>query len=170
METNQSKAHLNAVVQQTTNNTTNWIGHLTGETKNRISGQTFICPTEGYLDCIEVFSSYVTNDGTVDLTIHLFNPETKTWGAVIGTSKAEFNKKNTGRWISFPLNGLQLKKGISYGFRLKSEAGLVGVGEAARNLNILPYEGGQEWAATADDQRGSFYTYLSLAFKVEMRA
>lgn len=170
METNHSKSHLKAVVQQITNNTTSWIGHFTGETKNRISGQTFVCPTAGSLDCIEVFSSHVTNDGPVELTIHLFNAETKTWGAVIGTSKVDFNKNNTGRWISFPLNGLQLQKGIAYGFRLKSETGLVGVGEAVGSLNHLPYNGGQEWAATSDDQRGSFYTYLSLAFKVEMRA
>lgn len=170
METNHSKSHLKAVVEQVTNNTTSWIGHISGENKNRVGGQTFICPTEGDLDCIEVFSSHVAHDGPVDLTIHLFNPETKTWGDLIGSSKADFNKKSTGKWIPFPLNGLHLRKGTSYGFRLKSETGLIGVGEAAGSANNLPFNGGQEWVATAEDQRGRFYSYLSLAFKVELRA
>src|SRR5258705_4116267 len=125
METTHSKAHLRAVVQQTTNNATSWIGHISGETKNRIGGQTFTCPDDGDLDCIEVISSHVTNDGPVDLSIYTFNPETKTWGPLLGTSKVEFNRNNTGRWISFPFNGIRLQRGITYGFRLKSEGGLV---------------------------------------------
>ena len=170
METNQSRSHLKAVVQQIANNTTSWIGHYHGESKSRISGQTFICPSEGELDCIEVFSSYVTNDGPVDLTIHQFNAETKTWGTVLGTSKVEFSRKDTGKWISFPLNGLKLKKGTTYGFRLKSETGLVGIGEAAGIVNHQPYNDGQEWVALSEDQPGNYFTYLSLAFKVELRA
>ena len=82
----------------------------------------------------------------------------------------EFNKIDTGKWISFPLTGLQLQKGMTYGFRLKSEKGLIGVGEAAGNFNQMPFIGGQEWAATSDNQSGNYYTYLSLAFKVELRA
>lgn len=170
METNQSRSHLKAVVQQVANNTTSWIGHFHGETKSRVSGQTFICPTAGELDCIEVFSSHVTNDGPVDLTIHSFNPETKVWGSVLGTSRVDFNRMDTGKWISFPLNGLKLQKGMTYAFRLKSDTGLVGVGEAAGIVNHLPYNDGQEWVATSEDQPGNYFTYLSLAFKVELRA
>ncbi|MGB4846045.1 MAG: hypothetical protein WBP16_16380 [Ferruginibacter sp.] len=170
METVQSNTHLKAVVQQITNNTTSWIGHWQGETKNRITGQTFFCPAEGDLDCIEVLSNYVTSNGSVDMTIHVFDPINKSWGPVIGSSKVEFTHNDTGKWIAFPLSGLHLHKGTAYGFRLKSETGLVGVGEAAGSVNQLPYIGGQEWVATTDDQSGNYYTYLSLAFKVELRA
>lgn len=170
METNRSRSPLQVVVQQVTNNTTTWIGHRQGETKSRITGQTFTCPTSGELDSIEVLATHVTRNGPVDLTIHLFDVETKTWGAVLGKSAVEFNKNNTGHWISFPLNGLPLQKGKTYGFRLKSESGFFGVGEAAGSINQLPYTGGQEWVSTSDDQPGRYYTYLSLAFKVELRA
>ncbi len=170
METNLSGSHLKAIAQQVTNNTTSWIGHRHGETKSRISGQTFLCPTAGDLDSIEVFSAHVSNNGQVELTIHSFDAANKTWGPVLGTSKVEFNRIDTGKWISFPLNGLHLQKGMAYGFRLKSETGLIGVGEAAGSYAHLPFIGGQEWVATSDDQFGNYYSYLSLAFKVEMRA
>ncbi|MFN8306274.1 MAG: hypothetical protein U0T79_05835 [Ferruginibacter sp.] len=170
METKQSKSHLRAVVQQVTNNTTSWIGHWKGETKNRVSGQTFLCPSEGELDCIEVFSSHVTNSGPVELAIHAFDAEKKSWGPVLAASQVEFNNMDTGKWISFPLNGLRLQKGMTYGFRLRSDTGLVGIGEAAGSVNHLPYKEGMGWASPSEELPGSFYTYLSLAFKVELRA
>lgn len=170
METNQSKSHLKAVVQQITNNTTFWIGNRHGETKSRIGGQTFVCPAEGELDSIEILLSHVSNDGPVVLTLHSFDAGNKTWGPALKTSTVEFTKNDTGKWISFPLTGLHMQKGMAYGFRLKSEAGLVGVGEAAGSYDRLPNTGGQEWIASSDDQSGNYYTYLSLAFKVELRA
>jgi len=170
METNHSKSQLNTAIQQVTNNATSWIGHRHGETKSRLSGQTFVCPTEGDLDCIEIFSSHVTNNGPVELTLHAFDTENKTWGPALKSSIVEFTKGDTGKWISFPLTGLHLQKGMSYGFRLKSETGLVGVGEAAGNTKQVPFVGGQEWTASSEDQRGRYYSYLSLAFKVELRA
>ena len=170
METNHSKSHLRAVVQQVTNNATSWIGHWKGETKNRVSGQTFLCPSEGELDYIEIFSAHVTTSGPVNLTIHAFDAENRTWGPVLGASQVQFNNLDTGKWISFPLKGLRLQKGMTYGFRLKSETGLIGVGEAAGSVGHLPYNGGQEWAAASEDLPGSYYTYLSLAFKVALRA
>lgn len=165
-----SPTHLKAVVEQIINNTTSWIGHFPGEKKNRISGQTFVCPTEGDLNCIEVFSAYVTKSGPVEMTIHSFNADKKTWGPVLGTSSVEFNRNDTGKWIPFPLNGLHLQKGNCYGFRLKSETSLVGVGEAAGFYNHLPFIDGKEWNATTDDMSGNYFSYLSLAFKVELRA
>jgi len=170
METNHSKSHLRAVVQQVTNNATSWIGHRHGETKSRISGQTFVCPSEGDLDSIEVFSTHVTNNGPVELTLHSFDIATKTWSPVLESSTVEFTKNNTGQWIAFPLTGLHLQKGMAYGFRLKSETGLIGVGEAAGIHHHIPFADGQEWTASSDDQRGRYYSYLSLAFKVELRA
>jgi hypothetical protein len=170
MEPYDSKSQLHAVVEQTANNTTTWIGHRPGETVNRISGQTFICPEEGDLSCIEIFSAYVNQNGPVELTIHDFDRADKTWGPVIGGATVEFKRNETGKWIAFPIAGLHLQKNGSYGFRLKSEAVLAGLGEAAGSYDHLPYTDGQEWYAYSGDQPGNFYSYLSLSFKVEMRA
>ena len=170
METSQSRSHLQPVVQQVTNNTTSWIGHRHGETKSRFGGQTFTCPSEGKLDAIEVVLTHVTNNGPVDLTIHSFDVENKTWGTELGTSTVEFTRADTGKWVSFPLDGIKLEKGKNYGFRLKCEAGLIGIGEAAGSNEHLPFTGGQEWHATSDNKLGNFFTYLSLAFKVALRA
>lgn len=168
METNQS--NLKAIVQQTANTTTSWIGHTHGETKSRMGGQTFTCPSAGKIDAIEVVLTHITNDGPIDLTIHSFDAENNTWGQELGTSTVEFTRRDTGKWVAFPLNGIQLQKGMTYGFRLKCEAGLIGIGEAAGSVDHLPFTGGQEWMSTTEDKRGSFYTYLSLAFKVGLRA
>lgn len=170
METNVPTHHLNAVVQQITNNTTSWIGQHNGEKANRISGQTFTCPTEGDLDCIEVLSTHVAHKGAVDLSIHTFNPENRCWGPELGSSTVEFNRSNTGKWISFPLKGLHLQKGMTYAFRLKSENALVGVGEAAGSVNHKSFNVGQEWVSTSDEQPGYYFNYMSLAFKVDLRA
>lgn len=170
METIQRKSPLTAVVQQVINNTTSWIGQQFGETKNRVSGQTFTCPTEGDLDSIEIFSTYITKNVPVDLTIHLFDSENKSWGPELRTSTVEFNRIDSGKWISFPLQGLHLQKGKTYAFRLKSDAGLIGVGEAASGNNHLPFTTGQEWVSNSDDLKGNYFSYLNLAYKVEMRA
>jgi hypothetical protein len=166
METTISKSPSKTVVQQVTNNTTSWIGHRHGESKSRTSGQTFLCPAEGNFDAIEVILTHITNKGPVDLTIHEFNPETKSWGAALGTSTLELDRKDAGKWVSFPLKGIKLQKGKTYGFRLKCEAGLIGLGEAIGNNEHLPFKDGQEWNATSDNQSGHFFTYSSLAFKV----
>jgi hypothetical protein len=170
METNHLKAELKSVVLQATHNTTSWIGHRHGETNDQISGQTFTCPAAGQLDCIEIFSVYVNKKIPVDLTLYPFDTERKIWGAALATSTVEFSAADTGKWIAFPLKGLQLNKDMVYGFKLKTEAGLVGVGEAAGCVNQLPYAGGQEWAANTKDQTGKYFSYLSLAFKVDLRA
>ena len=154
METYHSNAPLKPIVQQSTHNTTSWIGHRSGETNEHISGQTFTCPAAGKLDCIEIFSVYVNKKIPVALTLYPFDTERKIWGT----------------WIAFPLKGLQLNKDMVYGFKLKTDDGLLGVGEAAGCLNQLPYAGGQEWAANTIDQKGKYFSYLSLAFKVDLRA
>lgn len=170
METNHSKPAAHAIVQQPTHNVTSWIGHRQGETNDQLSGQTFTCPAAGQLDCIEIFPVYVNQKIPVNLTLHTFDTERKIWGAPIATSTVEFSSANTGKWVSFPLKGLQLNKDKVYGFKLKTEAGLLGVGEAAGSADQLPYAGGQEWTANTNDQDGSYFSYLSLAFKVAVRA
>lgn len=162
--------HHEAVVQQVAHNSTSWIGHPSGETKSRIGGQTFICPQEGDMDAIEILSTHVSNQGAVDLTIHQFDNHNRSWGPVLETSTIEISKSDAGKWISFPIHGLHLESGMSYGFRLKTAVGLIGVGEAARNSDQITTIGGQEWASFSDDIAGKYYSYLSLAFKVELRA
>ncbi|HQW84033.1 MAG TPA: hypothetical protein PLU85_12090 [Bacteroidia bacterium] len=170
MKNVQSNTSVTAVVQQVKNNSTSWVGHNQGETKDRITGQTFVCPTEGKLDCIEVLSNHVTKKGTIDLTIHEFNPEGKIWGPVMANSKVEFTADTTGKWVAFPLTGLQLHKGKVYAFKLKSDDALIGIGEAASSANNKTDINGQEWVAVTDNTQGKYFSYLSLAFKVDMRA
>lgn len=167
------KSHSSAlkpVVQQTTSNTTSWIGHRHGDDRSRISGQVFTCPDEGELEAIEVFPAHVTGNAPVDLSLHHFDARNKTWGPVLETSTLLLSRTDTGKWVAFPIRGLKLRKGESYGFQLKSQGGLVGLGEAAGSYDKLPCIGGQEWMAPAEDQPGDFYSYLSLAFKIEIRA
>ncbi|MBK8608483.1 MAG: hypothetical protein IPL84_00600 [Chitinophagaceae bacterium] len=56
---------LKTIIEQTDKNATSWFGHITGEVKHRITGQTFICPTPGNVSSISVYTSYVVNKGTV---------------------------------------------------------------------------------------------------------
>lgn len=170
MKTVQANSVLTAVVQQVKNNSTSWVGHRQGETKDRVTGQTFLCPAEGLLDCIEVISNHVTKKGTIDMTIHEFEPEGKIWGPAIANSKVEFTADTTGKWIAFPLLGLQLHKGKVYAFRLKSDDAFIGIGEAASSAHNKTDVNGQEWVAVSGNTQGKYFSYLSLAFKVEMRA
>lgn len=170
MTASNSKTPAHQVVAQTSVIATSWIGHYPGETLNRESGQTFICPEEGDLTTIEIFSSYVDRNGPVELTVHQFDSTNKSWGPVIGSSTVEFKRKETGKWIAFPVGGLHLHKNGNYGFRLKTDTVFAGLGEAAGNYDHLPYKDGQEWVAFSGDGSGNFYSHLSLAFKIAMRA
>jgi hypothetical protein len=170
MENTKSNSQLNGIIQQVNSNSTCWVGHFFGEENNRMSGQTFLCPSEGELESIEVFSSYVANGDSVEMTIHAFDIENHSWGPILETAVVKFSKNDTGKWISFPVKGLHLQKGKTYGFCLKTDQGLVGVGEAAGNYNNLQSNGGQEWLANSKDQAGKFYSYLSLAYKIALRA
>jgi hypothetical protein len=56
-----------------------------------------------------------------------------------------------------------------YGFRLQSPDAMIGIGEAASHAK-QPFMFGHEWNADSIHERGRFFTYFSLAFKVEMCA
>ncbi len=170
METPQTKSPLHIVVQQVTNNTTAWIGHRKADNKDIVAGQTFTCPSEGDLDAIEIFSTLVMSPGNVKMTMHAFDADTKIWGPVLSTSSVDFNRQDAEKWISFPQTGLHLQKGNTYGFRLQSNDSCVGIGEAAGSHLQPPFIGGQEWIANAENQPGKYFSYLSLAFKVGLRA
>ena len=170
METQKSRSPLQVVVQQITNNTTAWIGHQRINNKDIVAGQTFTCPSEGDLDAIEIFSALVLNPGNVKMTIHSFDNATKVWGPALSTSSIAINKVDNEKWISFPQTGLHLQKGNTYGFRLQSNDSCIGIGEAAGSRLQPPFIGGQEWTSNSEGQPGKYYSYLSLAFKVGLRA
>lgn len=169
METKQHSSHSRPVVSQAQNNTTLWIGHMNPNAHDHLAGQTFICPSEGLVNNIQVFAAAVTHPGEVALTLHEFDPETRTWGNAIGNSVRQVNKHDDTNWIRFELAPVELKKNITYGFRLQTEDGIIGIGEAAA-CNSNPFTFGQAWNGHSIQDKGDFFRYFSLAFKVELCA
>lgn len=157
------------LLSQTNNNTTLWVGHLQQDPNDLLAGQTFECTSAGMLNNIQVYSSAVTQEGELELTLHEFDHHHKTWGPSIGESRLSVEKKDAAHWISFSLQPVELEKGKEYGFRLKSDNGLIGIGEAASHAH-RPFSFGQAWSCHAASGPGLFYKYFSLAFKVELCA
>lgn len=170
MKTEQKNHHQHPVVQQVTNNTTSWLGKRSRDNEDIISGQTFIAPTEGDLDAIEVFSSIVTKPGKVIMTLHSFDTLHKSWGPALSTSSVDIQNTEAGKWLAFSMQGMHLDKGQSYGFKLESPDTYIGVGEAAGSHRTPPFDAGQEWQFTKNHSKGECFSYFSLAFKVDMRA
>jgi len=169
MKTHNYGSHSRPVLAQTENNTTLWIGHLRTDPTDHVGGQTFTCPTEGLLDNIQLYAATVPYPGEIELTLHEFDKIAKTWGPAIGQSSVHLRKEDREKWIRFGLPSLHLNKETTYGFRVHSNNGMIGLGEAVRD-NKHPFPFGHEWSADSTDQRGHYYAYFSLAFKVELRA
>lgn len=169
METNKSARLTKPLITQTRNNTTLWIGHLLADPHDHFGGQTFQCPADGTLDNIQIYTSAVSHPGEVFLTLHEFDAAGKTWGPELGRSSVMLNSSHAGCWIRFPLPSVQLHKNHSYGFRLQAPNALIAVGEAASGTQH-PFTFGQEWNADSLNEKGHYFTYFSLAFKVEMCA
>jgi hypothetical protein len=159
----------NPVLSQTEKNTTLWIGHLQTDTNDHLAGQTFLCPSEGLVNNIQVYSSSVQQPGDMALTLHEFDSASKTWGPVIGASSIFLQKGEDSRWVHFNLQPVSLKKDAMYGFRLESPNAMIGIGEAASHASH-PFIFGNEWCADSRNKNGHYFTYFSLAFKVEMCA
>ena len=157
------------VLSQTENNTTLWIGHLNHDTNDRLAGQTFSCPADGELNNIQVYSSAVTQPGEVQLTLHVFDPVTHEWGPSIGKSILHIERNDESRWLRFELDPVSLQKNGHYAFRLQTEKGIIGIGEAASHSR-KPFTFGQEWNSDASHNGEKFFSYFSLAFKVELCA
>jgi hypothetical protein len=169
METIQHSSHPRPFLTQAENNTTLWIGHLQTDPTDHFAGQTFKCPVEGKLDNIQVFASSIHLPGEISLTLHEFDTTTKTWGAAIGQSSLLLQKGDDARWIRFAPEPVLLRKDISYGFRLQTSNALIGIGEAASGTRH-PFTFGHEWNGDSKDVEGRFFTYFSLAFKIELCA
>lgn len=169
METTKKSSLVRPVLTQTENNTTLWIGHIKSDTNDRIAGQTFTCPSEGMLNNIQVYSSTVQEPGEVNLTLHEFDPLKNQWGPAICTSSLTLQKGDDARWIRFETEPLQLKEGVTYGFRLQTNNAHIGLGEAASHAK-KPFSFGLAWNGDSNNQLGNFFRYFSLAFKVEVSA
>jgi hypothetical protein len=169
METFKPGSHPRPVLTQAENNTTLWIGHLRTDPTDHYGGQTFACPADGQLDNIQLYAAKVQYPGEILLTLHEFDVDSKTWGPSLAESTLVIRREDDHRWIRFGLPPVHLNKATMYGFRVHTPNAMVGLGEAACN-NPHPFTFGHEWNASSKDQKGKFYSYFSLAFKVEMRA
>lgn len=157
------------VLSQTENNTTLWIGHLTNDTNDRLAGQTFSCPSSGLINNIQVFTSAVTQPGEVLLTLHEFDPAGKTWGPAISESRLSIERNDVSHWLRFELDPVNLSQDQHYGFRLQTKEGIIGIGEAISHAH-RPFSFGQAWSSDTGRLGERFYSYFSLAFKVELCA
>lgn len=169
METTKKSSHPRPVLTQDEKNTTLWIGHLQTDPADHFAGQTFACPVAGQLDNIQIYSSAVQKEGEVTLTLHEFDTASKIWGPAICNSSLVIEKNDTSKWIRFALQPVPLYKDVTYGFRLHSDNGLIGIGEAATGTR-QPFTFGHEWNADSKNETGHFFSYFSLAFKIELRA
>lgn len=156
------------LISQTANNTTLWVGHLNQDPLDHLAGQTFTCTADGLLDNIQVYSSAVTQEGELELSLHEFDPAARSWGPSLASSRVSVEKKDAAHWISFLLEPLTLCKGKVYAFRLHTDKGLIGIGEAVSHAHH-PFPFGQAWSSDASGP-GRYYNYFSLAFKVELCA
>ena len=157
------------VITQAENNTSYWIGHLKSDPTDHYAGQTFLCPSDGELDNIQVLSSTVQYPGKLEITLHEFNPETKKWGQQIATSSLNVDLDRQSKWLRFQMEKVSLQKGKTYAFRIKTADALVALGEAAHGTQ-QPFILGLEWTGNSQNTEGNYFSYFSLAFKVELRA
>ena len=157
------------LLSQTQNNTTLWIGHLQTDPNDHLAGQTFLCPSEGLVNNIQVYSSSVQQPGDIALTLHEFDAASKTWGPAIGDSTLFLQKSDEALWVRFFLQPVSLRKDAMYGFRLQSPNAMIGIGEAVSHSR-QPFMFGHEWNSDSKNEKGNYFTYFSLAFKVEMCA
>lgn len=167
MKTMKHAGQSRPILTQSNTNTTLWIGHLQTEPTDHFGGQTFRCPSEGMLDNIQLYSSAVQYPGEITLTLHEFDSKTKSWGPAIGSSNLEIKKGDDARWIRFDFTPTPMQKETVYGFRLQSKDALVAIGEAASGTK-QPFTFGHEWNADSKNERGNYFSYFSLAFKIEM--
>jgi hypothetical protein len=158
------------ILTQTENNTTLWVGNLKHGNNDHVAGQTFTCPSEGILNNIQIYSAVVTRPGEMQLTLHEFDNESRTWGPAICQSTINMELGEKPRWIRFELDPVNLKQNIAYGFRLKAPEALVGIGESVHESS-RPFHFGMAWnGGNRNSENGEYFNYFSLAFKVELCA
>jgi len=170
MNISRKSVSIKEAAEQVAVTATGWVGQLPGHTERIIRGQTFQSNEEGDLEQIEVFPMSISDTGKVIMTLHAFDPNTRSWGPVLSSSTVELTSSDCGRWISFRMPELHLEKGKYYGFKLSSRGACIGIGEAAGHEKQPPFNPGQEWEFSSDHDAGDCFSYFSLAYKVAIRA
>ena len=166
----QSNNSSQKVAEQVTNNSTGWIGKVPGNKEHLVKGQTFVANEEGDLQAIKVFSNMVVKKSHVSITLHKFDPQNESWGQVLGSASLELKNTDAGKWVSFNIHGPHLDKGQAYGFRIDTADSYIGVGEACTSSRQPVFKTGKEWQFTNNNPEGDSFSYISLAFKVEVAA
>jgi len=166
MNTGKSNQDGHLVAEQTEHNVTGWVGHRPGLLRDISRGQTFKTTREAIINRVEVFTDLVIRPGTVTLTLHNFDPESKTWGPELTKVTANLTADNAGRWLVFEVPKLTLVKDGCYGFRIESGDTYFGIGEAAGSAQRPPSTG-QEWIFSEQGSPVSAFNYFSLSFKVK---
>jgi hypothetical protein len=167
METTKNAGIIRTILSQPANNTTTWIGHLQSDPVSHLAGQTFISPEDGMLESIQVYSSLVQYPGKLTLTLHEFDDDSKNWTHAFAESSFIVSKNDKEKWLTFHFDFAELTKNQTYGFRLQSPDAMIGIGELARS-NDQPCLFGQEWNADSNNIAGSYFSWFSLAFKLQM--
>ena len=152
------------------NNSTGWIGHLPGDNKEIVRGQTFVAEQEGDLDAIEILPNMISSNGQLFMSLHTFDALENKWGPAIDTSMVEVDSADTGKWLAFDMHGKHLDRGKTYGFLMESNGSCIGVAEAAWGADQPYRTNGQEWKFENKNAEGNSFSYFSLAFKVDLRA
>lgn len=152
-------------------NSFSWVGHSTNgnNERNRIAGQTFTSPADGWLDAIDIFTAAIPTPGNLKLTLFSFDEPSHQWNSELATSSLPVEKKLEDGWVRFRMEPVALQKDASYGFRLYSSDALLAIGETARTVN-QPGIHGLEWTADEPDAEGSFFAYFNLVFRLAIRA
>lgn len=169
MNTNQNH-HLHKIAEQTTNNSTGWVGELPGNRDHVIKGQTFIASEEGDIKAIKVFSNVIARNSNVTATLHQYDPQNQSWGQVLGSASVDLQRSDVGKWITFDIHGPHLTKGQSYGFRLDSVDSYIGLGEACGSAKQPAFNSGKEWQFTRNNPQGDSFAYFSLVFEIDIAA
>ncbi|MBS1757894.1 MAG: hypothetical protein JSU03_11490 [Bacteroidetes bacterium] len=155
------------LAQQTTINTTSWVGHI-NDNKEIATGQTFMATTDGDVKSVEIYSNMVSKPGHVTMSLHAYDPQQKEWGHTIQSTNIEVKKNDTGKWVKFAVPGMHVDKGKIYGFKIESQDCFMGLGEAAGSSKLPPFTQGQEWKFVNNNAKIDSYNYFCLAFKIGM--
>lgn len=162
--------HLHSVVEQADHNITGWMGHHPGKQQNICLGQTFKSASDANVSEIEIYADAVMYPGTIQLTLHQYDPETKIWGPELLKTSTKVTSEDTGEWLRFNFDNLHIQKGFSYGLKLASDDSYLGLGEVAGSAKNPPMIFGQEWLFSVSGETINVFNYFSLSFKVREAA
>ncbi len=166
MENPQTRSH-QPILSRDRSNSTIWVGHLHPNDHDHVAGQTFLAPSTGFLNNIQLQMNLVQHPGELVLSFYAFDPSAQQWGALLAESRLNVAAPDGGQWISFELPPVSLQGGTVYGFRLQTPDAMLGLGENISG-SASPFPG-REWNAESSSEPGHFLSYFSLAFRLGMQ-